>query len=117
MSCVPLPTPSGAAAAPLPCDPYSTVLHRVMATELMEIRQKLEELSMVMVCDAHFTANYLEQLQSFDYLIQHAEECANVMTRIAEGEDSLEAIGHVRLGAVQDRLRTALKGEPHGNRQ
>ena len=54
--------------------------------------------------------SFLEQLQSFDYLIQHADECANLMDRIAAGENSLEAIKHVRLGAVQERLRIALIG-------
>ncbi len=91
-------------------DPFSGVLHSVMAGELREIRDRLERLAEVLVGDAHFAACHLEQLQNFDYLIQHADECVNLLERIADGEDSLEAISHVRLGAVQERLRIALVG-------
>jgi hypothetical protein len=110
MSCLPMPM-QPRNAEPLPgYDPYSIVLHSVMAKEILEIREKLEELAMVLVSDAHFAASYIEQLQTFDYLIQHADECASLLTRIAEGEDARDAIDHVRLGAVQDRLRRALAG-------
>lgn len=91
-------------------DPFSSLLHGVMAAELREIREQLEGLAEVLVGDEHFVSSYLEQLQSFDYLIQHADECANLMDRIAGGENSTEAIKHVRLGAVQERLRVALIG-------
>ncbi|KTF68427.1 hypothetical protein ACNFJ7_07440 [Sphingomonas sp. HT-1] len=110
MSCLPMSEPSN--THPLPgYDPFAGVLHSVMAGEIREIREKLELLAEVLVCDEHFANNYLEQLQAFDYLIQHADECVNLLDRIAGGEDSLSAISHVRLGAVQDRLRTALKGQ------
>ncbi|WP_294330246.1 hypothetical protein [uncultured Sphingomonas sp.] len=110
MSCLPMSEPSH--AQPLPgYDPFAGVLHSVMAGEIREISKKLEGLAEVLVCDEHFAANYLEQLQAFDYLIQHADECVNLLERIAGGEDSLSAISHVRLGAVQDRLRSALKGQ------
>ena len=99
------------AAEPLPgYDPFSGLLHSVIAGELREMRDTLEGLAEVLVGDEHFANSYLEQLQSFDYLIQHADECVNLLERIAGGEDSLSAISHVRLGAVQERLRTALKG-------
>ena len=91
-------------------DPFSGLLHGVMAAELREIREQLEGLAEVLVADEHFVTSFLEQLQSFDYLIQHADECANLMDRIAAGENSVEAIKHVRLGAVQERLRIALIG-------
>lgn len=107
MSCLPVPIRS---APPLGMiDPWSHALHAVMAGELREIREKLEALAEVLVCDEHFAAHYLEQLQSFDYLVQHADECANLLTRVADGETAHDAIGHVRLGAVQERLRLALK--------
>nr|WP_188054535.1 hypothetical protein [Sphingosinithalassobacter sp. CS137] len=110
MSC-PMPVSDATAAGALPgYDPFAGVLHAVMAKEIREIREKLETLAEVLVCDEHFASSYLEQLQTFDYVIQHADECARLLDRIAEGEDSLEAIGHVRLGAVQERLRIALKG-------
>ena len=110
MSCMSVP------AQPLPAqplqsyDPYSGALHMVIAGELREMRDMLERLAEVLVADEHFAVSYLEQLQSFDYLVQHADECVNLLERIAGGEDSLTAIGHVRLGVVQDRLRTALRG-------
>jgi hypothetical protein len=91
-------------------DPFSPLLHTVIAGEIREIREKLEALATVLVADEHFVTHFLEQLQDFDYLIQHADECVNLLERIAGGEHSLEAIGHVRLGAVQERLRIALKG-------
>jgi len=110
MSCVPAPAqPANVVTLP-GFDPFSATLHNVMAREIREIREKLEALAEVLVCDEHFASSYLEQLQTFDYLIQHADECANLLDRIAAGEDSLTAIGHVRLGAVQDRLRSALNG-------
>ncbi|MGK6356671.1 hypothetical protein ACMGDH_15775 [Sphingomonas sp. DT-207] len=109
MSFVPVAANSDA-MDPLPgFDPYSAVLHSVMAGELREMRDRLESLAEVLVGDPHFASAYLEQLQTFDYLIQHADECVNLLERIAGGQDSLTAIGHVRLGAVQDRLRAALK--------
>lgn len=108
MSCLPM---SIDATEPLPgFDPFSGMLHSVIAGELREMRDMLEGLAEVLVCDEHFASSYLEQLQSFDYLIQHADECVNLLERIAGGEDSLTAISHVRLGAVQERLRAALKG-------
>ena len=109
MSCLPLPATSAPARPMQGYDPFSGALHSVMAKEIREIREKLEALAEVLVGDAHFAAAYLEQLQSFDYLIQHADECADLLERIADGQESREAIGHVRLGAVQDRLRAALK--------
>jgi hypothetical protein len=110
MSCLPVPAQS-LTIEPLPgYDPYSGALHSVMAGELREMRNMLERLAEVLVGDEHFAATYIEQLQSFDYLIQHADECVNLLERIANGEDSLTAIGHVRLGEVQDRIRTALRG-------
>ena len=110
MACLPIPAQDQDTRALPGYDPFSGVLHSVMAGELREMRDKLEALAEVLVCDEHFAATYLEQLQTFDYLIQHADECVNLLERIAGGEDSLSAISHVRLGAVQDRLRAALRG-------
>jgi hypothetical protein len=97
-------------AAPVAFDPLSSVLHNVLAGELREIRTKLESLAEVLVCDEHFATHYLEQLQDFDYLVQHADECANLLERIGAGECAHEAIQHIRLGAVQERVRQALGG-------
>lgn len=110
MSCLPIPSHDQEARPTPGHDAFSGVLHAVMAGEIREIRDRLEALAEMLVRDAHFAAAYIEQLQTFDYLIQHADECVNLLERIAGGEDSLTAINHVRLGAVQDRLRTALRG-------
>lgn len=95
---------------PIASDPFASILHAVMAREIREIREKLEGLAELLAGDAYFAEKFLEQFQTFDYLAQHADECANLLDRIAAGEDSMEAIGHVRLGAVQERLRIALRG-------
>lgn len=110
MSALPLQSHTAGAQALPGYDPFSAVLHSVIAREIREIREKLEGLAEVLVGDEHFVTSYLEQLQAFDYLIQHADECVNLLERIAGGEDSLTAINHVRLGAVQQRLRQALEG-------
>jgi predicted RNA-binding protein with EMAP domain len=108
MSCLPIPSQLPG-AQPLPgFDPFSATLHNVLAGEIREMREKLESLAEVLVCDEHFATAYLEQLQAFDYLIQHADECVNLLERIGRGEDSLSAISHIRLGAVQQRMRDAL---------
>jgi hypothetical protein len=111
MSCLPVPAPSHS-VEPLPgYDPYSGALHSVMAAELREIRDMLERLAEVLVADEQFAQAHIEELQSFDYLIQHSDECANLLERIAGGEDSLSAINHVRLAEVQSRIRDALSGK------
>ena len=111
MSCLPVPATS-LPVEPLPgYDPYSGALHTVIAGELREMRDMLERLAEVLVADEQFVHAHVEQLQSFDYLIQHTDECANLLERIAAGEDSLSAISHVRLAEVQDRLRNALSGK------
>jgi arginine deiminase len=111
MSCLPVPS-HPVPIEPMPgYDPYSGALHSVMAGELREIRDMLEKLAEVLVADEQFAQAHIEQLQSFDYLIQHSDECANLLERIANGEDSLTAIGHVRLAEVQERIRDALSGK------
>lgn len=111
MSCLPVPA-QPVQVEPLPgFDPYSGALHSVMASELREMRDMLEKLAEVLVADEQFVHAHVEQLQSFDYLIQHTDECANLLERIAAGEDSLSAVSHVRLAEVQERLRDALSGK------
>ena len=110
MTCLPIQPVDGSSQPLADYDPLSSILHSVMSRELREIGEKLESLAEVLVGDEHFTVNYLVQLQTFDLLIQHANECAGLLERIAEGADSADAISHVRLGAVQERLRLALIG-------
>jgi hypothetical protein len=111
MSCLPVSSQS-VSGEPLPgYDPYAGTLHSVIAGELREMRDMLEKLAEVLVADEQFVHAHIEQLQSFDYLIQHTDECANLLERIADGEDSLTAISNVRLAEVQNRLRDALQGK------
>ncbi|OWK33092.1 hypothetical protein SPMU_14380 [Sphingomonas mucosissima] len=72
------------------------------------MRELLEQLSMLLVEDEHFTTNHLEGLQMFDLLIQCTDESAAVLDRMAAGAKSHDAIAPVRLTVVQDRLRAAL---------
>lgn len=110
MSCLPVPV-QPQSVEPLPgFDPFAGTLHSVIASELREMRDMLEKLAEVLVADEQFAYAHIEQLQSFDYLIQHTDECANLLERIAGGEDSLSAVNHVRLAEVQNRLREALTG-------
>jgi hypothetical protein len=110
MSCLPVPAQFSVESLP-GYDPNSATLHSVIAAELREMRDMLERLAEVLVADEDFAHGHIEQLQSFDYLIQHTDECANLLERIAGGEDSLTAISHVRLAEVQERLRDALSGK------
>lgn len=114
MSCLPVPAEPLRVEPLAGYDPYADALHGVIARELREMRVMLEKLAEVLVADEQFAHAHIEQLQSFDYLIQHTDECANLLQRIADGEDSLSAINHVRLAEVQDRLREALQGKWHG---
>jgi hypothetical protein len=111
MSCLPVPAQSASFEPLTGYDPYADALHSVIAGELREMRGMLEKLAEVFVADEQFAQAHIEQLQSFDYLIQHADECANLLERVAGGEDSLSAISHVRLAEVQERLRDALSGK------
>ena len=89
-------------------DPLTPSLHAAVAEEMRLIRDLLEQLAAVLVCDPHFATHYLEQLQAFDLVIQCADESAAVLDRLSEGAHSHDAIAPVRLTAVQDRLRAAL---------
>lgn len=91
--------------------PSPRVLHAAIARELGEMRQRLELLAETLAGDAIVAQRHIGQLQSFDYLIQHADECIALLERVAAGGDAQDAIGRVRLDAVQDRLRaTILEG-------
>jgi hypothetical protein len=111
MSCLPFPV-QPAQIEPLPgYDPYVDALHSVIAGELREMRDMLERLAEVLVADEQFAHAHMEELQSFDYLIQHTDECAKLLERVAGGDDAMSAISHVRLAEVQQRLRDALSGK------
>jgi len=88
-------------------DPHRQ-LQAAIAAELRQLRRDLEQLAETLVCDPHFAANYLDQLQAFDLLGQFAEESAGVLQRLADGADVAAAVAGVRVGVVQARLRAAI---------
>ncbi len=85
-------------------------LHAALAVELRHVRASIEQLAETLVVDEHFTTHYLEQFQTFDLLAQYADESASLLDRLAIGHDPHEAVAGVRLGMVQERLRTAMAG-------
>lgn len=114
MSCLPVPADTAQAEPLVGYDPYADALHSVIAGELREMRDMLEKLAEVLVADEQFAQAHIEQLQSFDYLIQHTDECAALLERVVEGQDTLSAISGVRLAEVQARLRDALSNQWRG---
>lgn len=92
-----------------PSDHLAPHLHTAVADEMRHVRLHLEQLAEMLISDEHFATKYLEQLQTFDLLIQCTDESAAVLDRMAGGATSHDAIAPVRLSAVQDRLLSALQ--------
>lgn len=90
-------------------DPLASRLQAAVAAELRQVRAGLEALAQTFAGDARFAADYLEQLQAFDLLIQHTDESAGVLDRLGAGAAPHEAAAPVRLHAVQRRLNAALR--------
>lgn len=90
-------------------DALAALLQSALAEELRHVRQLIEQLAELLVCDEHFTANYVDQLQAFDLMVQYTDESAAVLDRLAAGLGSHAAVDPVRLGAIQARLRAALE--------
>ncbi len=90
-------------------DDLATSLCAAVAEEIREVRALIESVADVLACDEYLALNYTEQLQSFDLMVQRAQEAADVLERMANGTCSTEAVEQVRLHVVQDRLRAALK--------
>lgn len=80
-----------------------------IAQEMRVARGLLEQLAAVLVADERFSVDYLDQLQAFDLIVQYVDESAAVLDRFADGQELDAVIGGVRLSAVQQRLRAALK--------
>ena len=87
---------------------HIAALHFAIAEELREFAVQIEKIADVIVSDEQFAMANLAQLQAFDLLIQRAGESAALLERLAHGSQAHEAVEHVRLTAVQDRLRSAL---------
>lgn len=89
-------------------DDLAASLYVAIAAEIRDVRVLIEHLADTLVSDEAFAMAYMEQLQTFDLVIQRADESADLIDRMAGGSGSLEAISKVRLGVVQDKLRSAL---------
>ncbi|EIZ78704.1 hypothetical protein WSK_2752 [Novosphingobium sp. Rr 2-17] len=89
-------------------DHLAASLYAAIATEIREVRMLIEHLADTLVSDEAFAMAYIEQLQTFDLVIQRADESADLLDRMAGGSKSLDAVSKVRLGIVQDKLRSAL---------
>lgn len=83
-------------------------LCQAIAGEMRVARELLEQLAGVLVSDERFVAEYLDQLQAFDLIVQHVDETADLLDRMAGGSNLGEALGQVRLNVMQERLRAAL---------
>lgn len=81
-----------------------------IAVELRSVRDRIEGLAMLVVSDARFVNDYSAHLQSFDYVVQHVDECANLLDRIAQGRDPIAALAGVRLAEMQQRLHSHIEG-------
>ena len=89
-------------------DHLVATLHSALAAELREIRILVEQMAEHLLADEAFVLAHAEELQWFDLLVQHAEEAAHLLDRMAQGSHVTDAVDAVRLDAVQARLRAAL---------
>ncbi len=81
-----------------------------VAEEIRGVRMLMERLAEVLVSDERFAMDYMDQLQTFDLVIQHADEGADLLDRVAGGQEVDAALELVRLSAMQERLRAAITG-------
>jgi hypothetical protein len=89
-------------------DHHASPLIAAIAAELRDVRALIETLADVLVSDERFAMTYMEELQTFDLVIQRAGESADLLDWVAKGAPSSEAIDGVRLSMVQSKLRSAL---------
>lgn len=79
-----------------------------IAQEMRVMRKLVDDLAAVLVADQRFIADYLDQLQSFDLIVQLIDEGAALLDQMAQGQDPRAAVNKVRLTAMQQRLCVAL---------
>ena len=91
-----------------PTETAQAALCAAVADEIRSVRSHIEQLAETIVSDERFATDYLDQLQVFDLIIQCADESADLLERVSSGLSVPEALGHVRLTVVQDRLRAAI---------
>lgn len=89
-------------------DHLATLLYAAVATEIREVRGLIENLANTLMADEAFVLANMEHLQTFDLVIQRADESADLLDRMASGSKTEDAVNKVRLSVVQDRLRSAL---------
>jgi len=89
-------------------DHHALPLIAAIAAELRDVRALIENLAEVLVADENFAMTYMEELQTFDLVIQRADESADLLDRVATGSRPKDAIDGVRLSMVQNKLRSAL---------
>ena len=89
-------------------DHLAPTLHAAVADEMRLMASLLERLAETLIADEAFAARHIDELQTFDLVIQCADESAAVLDRLAQGVGAHDAVAPVRLTAVQDRLRHAL---------
>ena len=85
-------------------------LFLAMAEEIGAIRQLLQNLETVLVSDEDVILKHYQDLQHFDLIIQHVEESAKLLHRLAEGTCSHEAIENVRLARLKGVFQAAVQG-------
>jgi hypothetical protein len=89
-------------------DHLAAPLYAAIAQEIRDVRALIEGIADILVADEALVVAYIEQLQSFDLAIQRADESADLLDRMATGARAADAIKHVRLTYVQDKLTAAL---------
>lgn len=89
-------------------DPQSAAVYSAIAGEIRAIGQLVEQIADALVGCEELARDHIGQFQNFDLAIQCAHENAALLDRLANGEDTEEAIGSVRLTAMQNRLRAVL---------
>jgi hypothetical protein len=90
-------------------DNHAVTVCAAVAAEIRDVRALIDSLAEVLASDEYLARTYTEQLQSFDLIAQRSEEAAALLDRVAQGSCMVEAVEHVRLNLVQDRLRAALE--------
>lgn len=89
---------------------YRQQLFQTMAHEIADIRMLLQQLEEVLMTDEDVIMKHYKDLQQFDLIIQHVDESAKLLERLADGTCSHEAIANVRLGRLRGRLQAAVGG-------
>jgi len=89
-------------------DHLAAPLYSAIAQEIRDVRCIIESIADILVADEGLVTAYIEQLQAFDLAIQRSDESADLLDRMANGAKAVDAIKHVRLTFVQDKLAAAL---------